>query len=80
MHGWRDHELLRRGLEVFGLESLAETEVAPAEVVDLARRRAEARQRKDFAEADRLRVEIEAAGWEARDVDAEPGFQLFPKR
>ena len=23
MHGWRDHELLRRGLEVFGLASLA---------------------------------------------------------
>jgi cysteinyl-tRNA synthetase len=80
MHRWRDHDLLRRGLEVFGLESLAESETAPAEVVDLARRRAEARERKDFAEADRLRVEIEAAGWEARDVDTQPGFQLVPKR
>jgi cysteinyl-tRNA synthetase len=79
MHGWRDHDLLRRGLGVFGLESLAESEVAPAEVVDLAHRRADARERRDFAEADRLRVEIEAAGWEARDVDAEPGFQLVPK-
>ncbi len=24
MHGWRDHELLRRGLDLFGLGSLAE--------------------------------------------------------
>jgi cysteinyl-tRNA synthetase len=80
MHGWRDHDLLRRGLEVFGLESLAEGEAAPSELEDLARRRAEARERKDFAEGDRLRDEIEAAGWEVRDVDAEPGFQLVPKR
>ena len=80
MHGWRDHELLRRGLEVFGLASLAESEAAPAELEDRARRRAEARERKDFAEADRIRDEIEAAGWEIRDVDAEPGFQLVPKR
>ena len=80
MHGWRDHELLRRGLEVFGLESLAETESAPAELEELARQRAEARVRKDFGEGDRLRGEIEAAGWEVRDMDAEPGFQLVPKR
>jgi cysteinyl-tRNA synthetase len=46
----------------------------------LARRRAEARERRDFGEGDRLRDEIEAAGWEVRDVDAEPGFQLVPKR
>ena len=40
MHGWRDHELLRRALDVFGLESLADvSEDAPAEVVDLAERR-----------------------------------------
>jgi cysteinyl-tRNA synthetase len=79
MHGWRDHELLRRGLEVFGLESLAESVAAPAELEDLARRRADARERKDFAEGDRLRQEIEAAGWEVRDVEAKPGFQLIPK-
>jgi len=80
MHGWHDPELLRRGLEVFGLESLAETESAPAELEELARARLEARARKDFAEGDRLRDEIAAAGWEVRDVDAEPGFQLVPKR
>jgi cysteinyl-tRNA synthetase len=80
MHRWRDHELLRRGLEVFGLGSLAESQEAPAELEELARARAEARARKDFDAGDRLRDEIEAAGWEVRDVDAEPGFQLVPKR
>jgi cysteinyl-tRNA synthetase len=80
MHGWRDHDLLRRGLEVFGLESLAESQVAPRELEELARKRVEARERRDFGEADRLRGEIEGAGWEVRDVEAEPGFQLVPKR
>jgi cysteinyl-tRNA synthetase len=80
MHGWRDHELLLRGLEVFGLESLAESASVPVALEELARQRAEARARKDFDEGDRLRGEIEAAGWEIRDVDAEPGFQLVPKR
>jgi len=80
MHRLRDQELLRRGLEMFGLESLAEGESAPAELEELARARLEARARKDFDAGDRLRDEIEAAGWEVRDVDAEPGFQLVPKR
>ena len=40
----------------------------------------EARAQKDFETSDRLRDEIEAAGWVVRDVDAEPGFQLVPKR
>jgi cysteinyl-tRNA synthetase len=80
MHGWRDHDLLRRGLEVFGLESLAASEAAPAELEKLARKRAEARERRDFDEADRLREQIEGAGWVIRDVEGEPGFQLVPKR
>jgi cysteinyl-tRNA synthetase len=80
MHAWRDHDLLRRGLRVFGLESLAASEAAPAEVEELARDRAQARARKDFEAGDRLREEIEAAGWEVRDVETEPGFQLVPKR
>ncbi len=70
MHEWRDHELLRRALSVFGLESLAEEEAAPPEIADLATRRQAAREARDFDEADRLRDELEAAGWEARD---EPG-------
>jgi cysteinyl-tRNA synthetase len=80
MHGWRDHDLLRRGLEVFGLESLAEVAEAPVELEELARARVEARNQKDFETSDRLRDEIEAAGWAVRDVDGEPGFQLVPKR
>jgi cysteinyl-tRNA synthetase len=78
MHGWRDHELLRRALALFGLESLAEGEAAPAELIELAERRQRARAERDFDEADRLRAEIEAAGWEMRD---EPGgYRLVRKR
>jgi cysteinyl-tRNA synthetase len=66
--------LLERGLRVFGLETLAEREDAPAEIVDLAERRALARRERDFAAADRLRAEIESAGWEMRDSAA--GFTL----
>jgi cysteinyl-tRNA synthetase len=78
MHEWRDHDLLRRALSIFGLESLADEEEAPAEIVDLAARRQAARDSRDFGEADRLRDELEAAGWEARD---EPGgYRLVPLR
>jgi cysteinyl-tRNA synthetase len=76
LHGWRDHELLRRAFAIFGLESIADVEEAPAELVALAEQRVTARGAKDFAEADRLRGEIEAAGWEVRDVAEAPGFQL----
>ena len=76
MHGWRDHELLRRAFGIFGLESIAEVEEAPAEVVELAERRREARDGKDFSGADRLRDEIAAAGWEVRDVAEPPGYRL----
>jgi cysteinyl-tRNA synthetase len=77
MHGWRDHELLSRGLGLFGLGGLAETSDAPAAVSDLAKRRQQARAERDFGEADRLRAEIESAGWIVRDVD--DGFRLVPK-
>ena len=77
VHGWRDHELLRRALDIFGLASLAEVQDAPAEILELAKQRQEARAARDFEEADRLRAEIEAAGWEARDVA--DGFQLVPR-
>jgi cysteinyl-tRNA synthetase len=79
MHQWRDHDLLLRALEVFGLTSLAELPQAPAEVVSLAEKRREARDRRDFEEADRLRQEIEQAGWETRDVADEPGYRLVPR-
>ncbi len=74
LHEWRDHELLRRALSIFGLESLATEEAAPADVVELAERRQAARAARDFHEADRLREELETRGWEARD---EPeGYRL----
>ncbi|HJU37314.1 MAG TPA: cysteine--tRNA ligase [Gaiellaceae bacterium] len=76
MHGWRDHELLRRAFGIFGLESIAEVEEAPAEVAELAARRREARDAKDFSGADRLRDEIASAGWEVRDVAEPPGYRL----
>jgi cysteinyl-tRNA synthetase len=77
LHDWRNHELLRRALAVFGLESLAELPEAPPELVALAKRRQAARAARDFDEADRLRAEIEALGWEVRD--AEGGYQLVPR-
>jgi cysteinyl-tRNA synthetase len=77
MHEWRDHELLRRALDVFGLGSLAEATDAPAELHELARRRQEARAARDFATADRLRAELETAGWDVRDDPG--GYRLVPR-
>jgi cysteinyl-tRNA synthetase len=77
MHEWRDHDLLRRALEIFGLGSLAELPEAPPEVVELARERARARAERRFDDADELRRGIEEAGWIVRDSDAE--FQLVPR-
>jgi cysteinyl-tRNA synthetase len=73
LHEWagaRQLELLRRGLAVFGLGSLAERETAPPEIVALAEERAAARSARDFAASDRLRDELAGQGWEMRD---EPG-------
>ena len=81
-HDWRargDWPSLRYGLSLFGLGSLAEPRVAPGELRRLAKRRQDARARKDFAEADRLRDEILDAGWEVRDVATPPGFRLVPR-
>src|SRR3954453_23838036 len=84
LHRWRaalDRDLLIWGLEVFGLGSLARPdEQAPSNVVNLAHDRPLARVSHNFEEADRLRDEIEAAGWVVRDVAEGPGFQLVPKQ
>ncbi|MBM2823412.1 MAG: Cysteine--tRNA ligase [Thermoleophilia bacterium] len=78
MHEWRDHELLRRALGIFGLESLSAEDEAPADVVALAEQRQKARGARDFDEADRLRGELEAAGWEVRDEAS--GYRLVRLR
>jgi hypothetical protein len=49
---------------------------APAAVIDAARRRSEARAMRDWAAADELRAEIEAAGW--RVIDSGTDFRLEP--
>jgi cysteinyl-tRNA synthetase len=80
-HEWRTAgylALLRRGLALFGLGALAEQDEAPRELDELARAREQARRERDFAEADRLRDEIAAAGWDVRD---EPGgYRLVRRR
>ncbi|MGN6798313.1 MAG: cysteine--tRNA ligase [Gaiellaceae bacterium] len=80
LHEWaaaRQLELLRRGLEVFGLASLGAREEAPPEVAELAERRSAARSGRDFETSDRLRDELAALGWQMRD---EPGggYTLVP--
>jgi cysteinyl-tRNA synthetase len=81
LHRWRAAgylDLLRRALEIFGLGSLTRRTEAPPDVVLLAESRQEARLRKDFAESDRLRAEIDQAGWEVRD--GAEGFTLVPRQ
>jgi cysteinyl-tRNA synthetase len=66
-------------LRAIGLEGLLEeAEGPPQEARQLAERRDEARAARDFAEADRLRDELAALGWEARDTAG--GTQLVPLR
>ncbi len=68
---------LREMLAVLGLERLLEApDQAPAEVVELAERREQARAGRDFAAADALREQIAALGWEVRDGAG--GFELLP--
>jgi cysteinyl-tRNA synthetase len=80
LHEWRAAgrlDLLERGLGIFGL-GIEEAEEAPAEVTALAEARERAREARQFDEADRLRAEIAAAGWEVQDVS--DGFRLIPRR
>ena len=80
LHEWRaagQVELLRRGLEVFGLAVDEGTDQVPDEIRRLAEQRSEARGRRDYDRADELRAEIESRGWEVQDVA--DGFRLVPK-
>ena len=79
MHDWRSRGLaedLVRALELFGLDGLTSTSDVPEQIEALAARRQRARDAGDFAESDRLRDEIAAAGWEVRDTP--DGYDLYP--
>jgi cysteinyl-tRNA synthetase len=70
---------LREMLGVLGLENLlarGDAAEPDAEALELARRREAAREQRDFAEADRLRDELSARGWEVRDSPEGP--ELIP--
>ncbi len=69
---------LREMLSVLALANLLEPErsEAPAEVAELRDARERAREGRDWSEADRLREEIRARGWEVRD--GPDGPELLP--
>lgn len=65
--------LVPRGEGPVEMAAVAATEdEPPAHVIDMSERRMEAKRGKDFALADRLRLEIEEAGWEVRDTPEGP--------
>jgi cysteinyl-tRNA synthetase len=81
MHRWaseRQLELLSRALEIFGLASLARRADAPADVLAMSEQRDLARRGRDFARADKIRADIEAAGWDVRDDPSGPSL-LVPR-
>jgi len=62
-------ELFDSMTDVLGiLYNRKKTDEIPAEIKALAEKRAEARKAKDFAEADRLRDEIAALGWQIKET------------
>ena len=81
LHGWRAAgalDLVRQGLDVFGLGSLGERVTAPDEIVELAEERLQARLDGNFEQADAVRRRVESLGWEIRDRS--DGFDLVPNR
>ena len=60
------------GIRLFTTEK--KTEEAPAEVAELGARRWAAKQAKNFAEADTLRLELEKHGW--KSLDRKDGYTL----
>jgi cysteinyl-tRNA synthetase len=81
MHRWaagRQLGLLSRALKIFGLASLADRADVPPGVLAMRERRDAARRDRDFALADKIRADIEAAGWEVRD-DSGGASLLVPR-
>ena len=66
-------QLIDRANKLRATESAA----APAEIQELAEKRAEAKKNRDFATADELRGKIDAAGWTVMDIPG--GFKLVQK-
>ena len=80
MHEWRAAgrlDLLFKALLLFGLPLPLHPE-APREVMELADARFAARAAREFEEADRLRAELEALGWEMQDMP-DGGYRLVAK-
>jgi cysteinyl-tRNA synthetase len=80
MHEWRAAgrlDLLMRAMLLFGLTFPLHPK-APREVMALADARFAARAARDFDEADRLRAELEARGWEMQDMP-DGGYRLVAK-
>jgi cysteinyl-tRNA synthetase len=73
-------EDLREMLGVLGLGNLLDPDAAkvPPEVAELRDARERARAARDYVEADRLREELAALGWEVRD--GPDGAELLPLR
>ncbi len=68
---------LREMLTVLGLETLLDVDAGDApdqEAQDLLAAREAARAARDWAEADRLRDELAARGWQVRDSSGGPGL------
>ncbi len=66
-------QFIDRAKKLIALEQVA----APAEIVELAKRRADAKAAKDWATADTLRAEIDAAGWTV--LDGKDGYKIVKK-
>ena len=66
-------QFIDRAKKIIALES----EVAPADIIDLANKRASAKTNKDWGTADALRAQIDGAGWTV--LDTKDGFKLIKK-
>jgi cysteinyl-tRNA synthetase len=71
---------LRAMLSILGLANLLDSEqtVAPPEALELREARERARAARSWDEADRLRIELRALGWDIRDGPG--GSELVPAR
>jgi len=67
-------QFMDRATKLHDLESV----VAPVEIQELAQKRLDAKKARDFATADKLRGEIDGAGWTV--MDTPDGFKLIKKQ